>query len=286
MNLHNADASVFVPDGLESGAALTRITHLGIGAHSDDLEFMALHGILACKDSPDAWFGGVTCTSGSGSARVGGFADFTDDEMAVVRRQEQDKAAELGSYGVMIQLAYQSTEVKTSSSTLLRDDLAEILSAARPDVVYTHNPADKHDTHISVLLNLVEAARTLPPSRRPGKVLGCEMWRSLDWMTDADKVLLDVSGHEAFSLALSGVFQSQIEGGKRYDLAVQGRRRANATLLESHAADESNEMWFAMDLTPVVKDEQIDLVDYTNTYLEHFTHDVLGRLRRLMGKED
>jgi LmbE family N-acetylglucosaminyl deacetylase len=52
--------------------ALARITHLGIGAHQDDLEFMAFHGILACfRMRDDRWFGGVTCTNGAGSSRTG-----------------------------------------------------------------------------------------------------------------------------------------------------------------------------------------------------------------------
>ena len=39
-----ADGSeAFVPDGAPLPAALARTTHLGIGAHPDDLEIMACH---------------------------------------------------------------------------------------------------------------------------------------------------------------------------------------------------------------------------------------------------
>jgi hypothetical protein len=48
MNLHHATAEVFVPDGAPMAKALERITHLGIGAHQDDLEFMAFHAVRAC----------------------------------------------------------------------------------------------------------------------------------------------------------------------------------------------------------------------------------------------
>ena len=61
-----------------SAEALARVTHLGIGAHQDDLEFMAFHGILQCFHSETDWFGGVTCTNGSGSARKE-FFYWTDD---------------------------------------------------------------------------------------------------------------------------------------------------------------------------------------------------------------
>ena len=74
MKLHNASNSIFIPDGKPEGEALSRITHLGIGAHQDDLEFMAFHGILACFARDDQWFGGVTCTNGAGSSRSGPYA--------------------------------------------------------------------------------------------------------------------------------------------------------------------------------------------------------------------
>src|SRR5215468_6349145 len=109
MKLHNATAEIFIPDGRSLDAALKRITHLGIGAHQDDLEFMAFHGILACYLSQTDWFGGVTCTNGGGSARIGTYAAYTDEQMQAVRRREQRASAVIGSYGVMIQLDYPST---------------------------------------------------------------------------------------------------------------------------------------------------------------------------------
>ena len=45
MDFHNPAADLFVPDGLEMPAALSRTTHLAIAAHQDDLEIMAYHGI-------------------------------------------------------------------------------------------------------------------------------------------------------------------------------------------------------------------------------------------------
>jgi len=81
MKLHNRSAKVFVPDGKPLSAVLKRITHLGIGAHQDDLEFMAFHGILQCFASPAKWFGGVTCTNGAGSSRSGAYAGVSDREL-------------------------------------------------------------------------------------------------------------------------------------------------------------------------------------------------------------
>ena len=280
MNLTNKTAAVFVPDGAPEDKALARITHLGIGAHQDDLEFMAFHGILAGYRQPDRWFGGVTCTNGAGSARTGPFAGYTDEEMQAVRRQEQNRAAEIGEYGVMLQLDYPSGAVKDPQDGRLVRDLTAILAATRPQVVYTHNPADKHATHVGVVLSTLRALRALPPGNRPRQVLGCEVWRTLDWMLDEDKVPLDVSGHTTLAEQLNGVFASQIAGGKRYDLATLGRRRANATFYESHGVDEAEELWFAMDLTPLVADDHLDVADYVEGFVQRFARDVRANLAR------
>ena len=104
MKFYHPTAEIFIPDDTPEPAALNRITHLGIGAHQDDLEFMAFHGILSCFARDDPWFGGVTCTNGAGSSRSGSYAEHSDAQMMQVRRQEQNTAAVIGGYAAMIQL--------------------------------------------------------------------------------------------------------------------------------------------------------------------------------------
>jgi LmbE family N-acetylglucosaminyl deacetylase len=284
MKLHNASAHVFVPDGLPVPEALKRITHLGIGAHQDDLEFMAYHGILQCFANRAKWFGGVTCTNGSGSSRIGAYAQFSDAQMMAVRRTEQDNAAIVGQYGIMAQLDYPSSAVKSATDSALKNDLKEILAGSQPEVVYTHNLADKHDTHLGVAIAALQAMRELPRAQRPRRIIGCEVWRNLDWLNDADKVLMDVSGHDNLAAALNGVFDSQIAGGKRYDLATLGRRAGNATFFESHATDQANQLIFGMDLTPLVADESLDIADFVAGHIEKFSADVKSKLGRRLGK--
>ena len=284
MRLESPSARIFVPDGTPEPEALKRITHLGIGAHQDDLEFMAFHGILECYHRQDLWFGGVTCTNGGGSSRIGPYASFTDPEMMAVRQEEQETAATVGRYGVMIQLNVPSSVVKSPVETLVKNDLKEILAATQPQVVYTHNPADKHDTHIGVLVAAIQAIRELPANLRPGRVIGCEIWRGLDWMDDARKVVMNVSRHENLAAAVGGVFDSQIAGGKRYDLATQGRRQANATFFESHATDTATQVIFGMDLTPLAMDASLDIVAFVEEHIRSFERDVRQRLSRRLGK--
>lgn len=284
MKLHNSTVEIYVPDGKPVAAALKRITHLGIGAHQDDLEFMAFHGILECHASKSKWFGGVTCTNGSGSARAGKYKKLSDEQMMAMRRHEQNQAAKIGRYGVMIQLDYPSSVVKNATDPALKDDLKIILVATRPEIIYTHNLADKHDTHIGVAVAAIQAMRELPRNQRPKRVIGCEVWRDLDWLADADKVVMDVSGHNRVAARLNGVFKSQIAGGKRYDLATLGRRSANATFFDAHATDAATQLIFGMDLTPLVANESRDILDYTTSFIEQFRADVKTRLARRLGR--
>jgi LmbE family N-acetylglucosaminyl deacetylase len=280
MQLAFPTADVFIPDGRSPCGALDRVTHLGIGAHQDDLEFMAFHGIKACYHSETDWFGGVTCTNGSGSARTGSYGRYSDAEMMAVRRMEQRQAAVVGRYSAMIQLDFPSKVARDPADARLKDDLKAILSEANPRIIYTHNPADKHDTHVAVVLAVIQAIRELPREHRPQAVYGCEVWRDLDWLPDAEKVVHDVCGHDNLAAALNGLFDSQIAGGKRYDLAVLGRRRANATFFESHGVDQSNALSFAMDLTPLAHDDALDVVAYVTGFIDRFKADVTAKLRQ------
>lgn len=278
MTFSQPGASLFVPDAQPPADALARVTHLGIGAHPDDLEFMAFHGIAACYDRPSNWFGGVTCTDGAGSARTGPYAHHDDAAMRATRRREQDRAARIGRYGVMIQLDYPSAAVKDPRHPALRADLHAILRATRPRTVYTHNLADKHATHVAVAVAALDAVRALPPEHRPAAVYGCEVWRDLDWLPDSEKIALDLTGYHALAAALNAAFDSQISGGKRYDLGVAGRRRANATFFDPDTADHSTSLSFAMDLTPLVRDETLDITAYVDGFIDRFRTEVRAKL--------
>ena len=270
-----------MPDGSAAEAALTRTTHMAIGAHPDDNEIMAFHGILECFGRDGRHFTGVSVTNGAGSARDGVYARYTDDEMQKVRRVEQKKAAVVGEYAAHVFLDYTSADVKDSKNLSVAEDLKKVVMAARPQVIYTHNLADKHDTHVSVALRTLRALREIPKEARPQHVYGCEVWRSLDWLCDPDKVVFDVQARENLALSLVGVYDSQICGGKRYDLATAGRRRANATYLASHAVDQSAAVTFAVDLTPLVEDEKLDPAEYILGYIDRFRHEVSMRLAKL-----
>jgi len=281
MRFHSDSFEVFVPDGKPVEEALQRTTHLGIGAHQDDLEIMAAGPIVECFQNPKSWFTGLVVTDGSGSPRSGAYEHYSNEEMRSVRRKEQRKAATIGEYTTLVMLNYPSNAVKDPANQETVKDIASVLRVARPQHVYTHNLADKHDTHVGVAMKVITAIRSLPGDERPLKLYACEVWRDLDWMVDHDKVSFDLSKNENLQAALLGVFDSQISGGKRYDLASLARRRINATYFESHGVDKVSGLSYAMDLTPLIQNPEIDIESYVLAFIDRFAQDVIERLKKM-----
>lgn len=289
LKLSRPGADVFVPGGKamevvpHALSALARATHLAIGAHQDDLEIMAYPAIAECYGRSDRGFAGVVATDGRGSPRAGAFAQLDDEGMRAVRRREQREAATLGCYAVQIQLDHPSTAVKRGDEAVV-EDLRRIFAASGARTVFLHNPMDKHDTHVALLRRCLEAMRSLPVERRPERVYGCEVWRDLDWVPDDRKVRLPCGGPDGLAERLLAVFASQIAGGKRYDLAVPGRWRANATFAESHAVDTVPAVAVALDLTALVRDGGPSVEALVAETIAAFREDVERRLERAQGR--
>lgn len=271
MQKYDKRTKFYVPDGKPLEEALKRTTHMAIVAHHDDIEILAYDGILKSFQNPNNWFFGVVVTDGSGSSRGGAYKDYTDKQMAEIRVLEQHKAAYIGEYGLQAFINSPSSETKDKNNQTVIDEMKKMILDANPEVLYTHNLADKHDTHIGVVTKVIKALRSIEPALRPKHVYGCEVWRDLDWMLDEEKVLFDVGGKPNLANSLVEVFDSQIDGAKRYDLATAGRRYANATYSSSHSVDKSDSVIVGMDLTPLIKDDKLDVVKYVTNYIDRFS---------------
>jgi len=281
MKFSQPNADIFVPNGTAPATALARTTHLCVLAHQDDIEINAYPAVAECFGRDDRHLTGVIVTDGAGSSRSGPYANYTDEEMKAVRTEEQRTAARLGGYNLQIQLAHPSSAVKAPKNEAVHADLRTIFEACRPQVVYLHQPLDKHDTHVATFLRSLEALRSLPREVRPPRIVGVEAWRSLEWLLAEDLVALDASAHDALKRSLIEVFASQVVGGKRYDDAALGRRRANATFLDAHSTDEFSELCWALDLTPLVHDDTFRVEDFALVKIDRLRAEVADRLARL-----
>ena len=275
-------ATVYVPDGIDLASSFARIHggSLGIGAHQDDLEIMAIHGIGPASKRDIEKFAGVTVTDGRGSPRKGRYKNLTDDELAKIRHDEQNRAADLGNYAAQFQLDYASRDIK-GQDPARGDELVAairaILLETRPRAVYTHSPFDLHETHLAVTRATLMALRSLPKEDRPANIYGCEVWGSLDWLNPAHKVQLDVSDHISLWKKLIACHDSQAKGSKNYVAATIGRAFANATFQDPRKIQPAKALTLAVDLRPLVDDPKLDLGWFVRERLKPFVHETIQR---------
>lgn len=276
MNFKKSNATIYFP-GKES---LDGVTDMCIAAHQDDIEIMAYGPISECYKSDTRNFCGVVMTDGAGSPRAGEYSDYTNEQMKEVRIQEQNDAAKLGNYTAILQLGYASSEIKDGNNKDTVDELYDLLCQVKPERLYTHNLADKHETHVAVVLRVIEAVRRMPEDIRPKEIVALEVWRNLDWLPDSEKVCVDTSKYPQLAEDLITVYRSQVVGGKSYDKAAIGRRCANATFFESHNTDEASSQSFGLDLMPLVKGEETP-TEFIVSYIEKFRNEVESTIARL-----
>ena len=276
MRLLSPHADLFIPSAepLEQACARTKV--LGVAAHPDDLELMALPAILAGHADPAQGFAGLVVCDGA-------MPGSGPDEGVALRRMEQRAAATVGHYSVMVQLGHASPAVQTGQAQGLGEDLVEVLKSLRPHILYSHNPADRHPSHLAVLLALRQALKQLDPSERPQRWLGSEVWGGLDWQALGDQVALPLEGDRELAARLLEAHGSQLNRGKAYLSAALGRRRANATFSASHSPDAAEEVVLAMDLSPLLLDDQLSLQAFLSHRVERFRAEAVARLDALGG---
>ena len=256
------------------------VTDLCIAAHQDDSEIMAYHPILEGYITPGRSFGTVILTDGASSPRSGDYASCSDEEMRTIRIQEQKEAARIGHYAFLGLLGHSSRAVKDPAEETVVREIADLLLRLRPRFVYTHNFADKHDTHAAAALRTLAALRSVRDSYRPEQFILLEVWRGLDWLCDGDKLLMDTAGEPELALRLLSVYRSQIQGGKDYGKAALGRRYANATFLESHSTDSFVSCSYGLDATELIGNDDSPR-EFILERIGRFADEVSDRLNRL-----
>ncbi len=80
-----------------------------------------------------------------------------------------------------------------------------------------------------------------------------------------------------------GVFDSQVTGGKRYDLALQGRRLAPATYYDPVNVDAELALTYAMDLTPFIKVPNLSIASYVLNFIDQLKTYLEQRLGNVGG---
>ena len=276
-------AELYIPDGAPEAEAMSRVSHLIVCSHQDDVEFMGFPLIKDAYGRDVPRLAAVVMTNGAGSPRSGIYATCTDEAMQDIRHREQRRAADIGHYAALIQLHFPSASLRDPQNHAPADELAHVLRAMRPQVVMTHNFADKHDSHVATALTVVRAIRLLPREERPLQLLGGEIWRGLDWVSDREKLRLNAGDRDDLATTLLNVYHSQIAGGKRYDLATLGRQRANATYGDPYAVDDAEAVSYAIDMTPLIQDDTLSPESFMLGFVDRLANEIRETLHRVGG---
>ena len=170
MELFNKNAEIYVPDGVINEKALRRTTHMAIGAHQDDIEIMAYDGILKCLWPKRPLVFCRDCNKWRKEAAV--MANISIQAIPKCRQFEpknKKKRQIMVNMVALFFLNYSSSDIKNPKNRNFIEDIKQLIIMAKPEVIYTHNLADKHDTHVSTAVKVIQALRELDKSLLPEK---------------------------------------------------------------------------------------------------------------------
>lgn len=254
-NLHSYDAAIVI-------------------AHPDDAEFGCYALIRKCMKEGKRLLV-IVVTTGSKCPLAGSFADRAE-EMERIRAEEQFEAARIGNYSVLM-LGYESADLRGAGSDLVCGVLEQILSQCSAAEIWTHNPFDRHPTHLSVLRLLLAAIRRMNRSKRPTKLYGAELWGGLDHVPAEHIEEFDVSDDLGLRRALIEAFRSQNEA-KNYAAGVPGREAGHATFRASHSNNRMTACDLALNMAPLLEDDTLSLEDWTKQLLDKYVRVTLSLL--------
>ncbi len=253
---------------------------LAICAHQDDAEIMAIDGILKGYYSNKNSFALIETTDGAGITQKEKYPNLSIEQIKNLRNKEQKEASEIGKYNSIYLLGYTSDEVKDINNKNIISEYIKIITELKPEIVYTHSILDKHPTHVSVALKVIEAIRNMPTYLQPKKIYGCEVWRSLDWVSDEKKIIFDISKNIKLQKSLLDVYKSQIIDGKEYSKSTIARRIQNSTYAKSHQDDEYKLSTFAIDMTPLINDKSLNIDEYALSFIDDLKNEVLNNFKK------
>lgn len=248
---------------------------LAIGAHHDDIEVMAMDGILKAYGSKKYSFYACVLSDGVNCVKSGKYAELTDKEMIETRNQEQTRASQIGEYADLKMLKYSQEDIENDEKGKIVKEIRQMILDIKPDIVYTHNIFDKSPMHKMTCKRVIEAILGLEEEDRPRLVYGCEIFRSLDWLPDKYKVVFDLSENKELQSRLIGVYDTRAEQARNYNKAIVGRKIAHAIFgTQNTDIEEEKLIWYGINLTPVIA-KNIDLKDYCTRILSDYNKEML-----------
>ncbi len=252
---------------------------LAISAHQDDIEIMAMDGILRAYGSKKYAFYAAVVGDGANCLKAGKYSEVSDKEMIEARNQEQLRASQIGEYSKLYFLKHAHSEIEQEENESIIKELQKLILEVKPEIVYTHNIFDKNPHHVKITQLVIDAINGLNIDDRPRLLYGCEIFRSLDWLPDKYKITFDLSDNKELQQRLVNVYDTRVEQSRNYTKAVMGRKLANAAFVSSNCATDEDKMyWYGINLTPVIQ-KNISLNEYCIKILNDFNRELLTNIK-------
>ncbi len=118
---------------------------LGIGAHADDMDFLAAGTIAKLAAEGAEVYYLIVTDSGKGSADP----DITSEKLVQIRQEEQRRAAKILGVKDVIFLDYEDGALEVTMK--LKKDIVRCIRQFKPDVVITIDPTMFYNTSLSTI---------------------------------------------------------------------------------------------------------------------------------------
>lgn len=208
----NDNAVRYVPTSAKTGT----IVSLCIAGECGDVERLGLGGVIDALYNPNKSFVGVVTRAPHDIQNGGRYGLYSPADMIDIRLAEQQKAANIGSYGSIYVLNYQSYEDRES----IIEDYVSLFKAYRPEIVYTYSPFEKDPAKIEVMKMVITALGRIEDGYRPQVIYGSYLGASLDLLADGQSVSLGLDSKVEYAYSVLDIYDSANENGENWDVAL------------------------------------------------------------------
>lgn len=272
------DVRAWTPAGSNIQSALAKANSIAVVAHADDALIMLPDQATAVGGTSGLIE--ILVTDGAGSVLPPGCR--TQSELVALREHEEIRVAQRAGFGGVIFLRASSATVRDTGERRVTQSIAAILACTHPEILVTHNPFDRHPTHLAVLARVLDAICRVPRRAWPLRLLGGEVWGGLDFLPAEIVQAHDISAQIETIGELMRLYETQ-NINQHYDLGAVGRYLSHATFHSSHARNEAVAMALTIDMTALLGRPASSLPDFVVRWFDRARNDQLTRLQPAIG---
>lgn len=210
----NKNAMKYVPTSAKDGS----IVSMCLAANITDVEILGSGGIIDSLYNPNKSFVGVVAYAPTEIPNAGLYSLYNPQDMIRIRQEEQQKAANIGSYNSVFLLNHNNEEEEVVESII--NDFVGLIKAYKPEIIYTFSPFDLDPAKIEIMKCVIIALSRIVDDYRPKAVYGVYTEGSLSFVPLTQLVDLGIETKIGFAYSLLNVYDSASEALEALDPAT------------------------------------------------------------------